>query len=184
MIPTRLTTQSGEMSNYGFPASLRIEAMVPGGKQSVVLAEMKDGHLDSRRGDPVFFEVPPTEVVSLRFIPINLPRFPNKHVRFFSLSELLVFQGERDIAYEGHLSAHYSIDAEVGWNLRYLVDGQSPLGPPEAPPRGPSLGWHADLAETGGHGRVDHSFDYPISPDGVMQIYTPSRSGLVFAKKS
>lgn len=41
-----------------------------------------------------------------------------------------------------------------------------------------------DLTETGGHARVDHSFDYPVSPDGVMQIYSPSRSGLVFAKKS
>ncbi len=41
-----------------------------------------------------------------------------------------------------------------------------------------------DLTETGGHGRVDHNFDYPVTPDGVMQIYTPSRSGLVFAKKS
>jgi 1,4-alpha-glucan branching enzyme len=41
-----------------------------------------------------------------------------------------------------------------------------------------------DLAETGGHGRVDHSFNYPVDADGVMRVYTPSRSGLVFAKKS
>ncbi len=41
-----------------------------------------------------------------------------------------------------------------------------------------------DQADTGGHGRVDHSFDYPVSADGMMKIYTPSRSGLVFAKKS
>ena len=39
-----------------------------------------------------------------------------------------------------------------------------------------------DLAGTGGHGRVDHSFDYPVDADGVMRVYTPSRSGLVFAK--
>ena len=41
-----------------------------------------------------------------------------------------------------------------------------------------------DLSKTGGHGRVDHAFDYPVTPDGVMQVYTPSRSGLVFAKKA
>ena len=40
-----------------------------------------------------------------------------------------------------------------------------------------------DQADTGGHGRVDHAFDYPVSTDNVMQIYTPSRSGLVYAKK-
>ena len=40
-----------------------------------------------------------------------------------------------------------------------------------------------DVTETGGHGRVDPGFDYPVDADGVMKIYTPSRSGLVFAKR-
>ncbi len=40
-----------------------------------------------------------------------------------------------------------------------------------------------DQADTGGHGRVDHASDYPVSEHGVMQIYTPARSGLVYAKK-
>lgn len=41
-----------------------------------------------------------------------------------------------------------------------------------------------DLVGTGGHGRVDHSFDYPVTPDGLMKVYTPSRTGLAFAKSS
>ncbi len=41
-----------------------------------------------------------------------------------------------------------------------------------------------DLPTIGGHGRVDHAFDYPVAADGVMKIYTPSRSGLVYSKKS
>lgn len=40
-----------------------------------------------------------------------------------------------------------------------------------------------DQADTGGHGRVDHAFDYPVAEDCMMRIYSPSRSGLVFAKK-
>jgi signal transduction histidine kinase len=149
LLPTRLTTQSGDTSNYGFPRALRVEAMVPGARDPIVLAELPDSHLGVRRGDPVFFEIPPTEVLSLRFIPVDLPRLPGKHVRFFSVSELMVFQGERNIAPDGVLSAAFSIDAEFGWNLRYLVDGQSPLGPPELKPQNRSLGWHTDLAETG-----------------------------------
>lgn len=39
-----------------------------------------------------------------------------------------------------------------------------------------------DQPDTGGHGRVDHVFDYPVAEDGVMKIYSPSRSGLVFAR--
>ncbi len=41
-----------------------------------------------------------------------------------------------------------------------------------------------DQPQTGGHGRIDHAFDYPVSSDGLMKIYSPSRSGLVFAKKA
>ena len=39
-----------------------------------------------------------------------------------------------------------------------------------------------DQVDTGGQGRVDHACDYPVGSDGVMKIYSPSRSGLVFAK--
>ena len=41
----------------------------------------------------------------------------------------------------------------------------------------------SDQPDTGGHGRIDHAFDYPVSEQAVMQIYTPSRTGLVYAKK-
>jgi hypothetical protein len=101
MIPTRLTTQSGEMSNYGFPVSLRVEAMLQGVTQPVMIAEMNDSHLGFRRGDPVFLRFPPVEVVALRLIPINLPKLPGKQVRFFSLSEVMVFRGETNIASDG-----------------------------------------------------------------------------------
>ncbi len=147
LIPTRLSTQSGEMSNYGFPHSLRIEAGIPGRAEPVLLAELKDSHLDFRRGEPVFLPVDPTEVLWLRVIPVNLPRFAGKTVRFFSVAEFFVFNGENNIAPSGRLSARFSIDAEVGWNIRYLVDGQSPLGPPELPPAANSLGWHTDIAQ-------------------------------------
>jgi 1,4-alpha-glucan branching enzyme len=45
------------------------------------------------------------------------------------------------------------------------------------------LVFDTDQPTTGGHGRVDHAFDYPVAADGVMKIYTPSRSGLVYSKK-
>jgi 1,4-alpha-glucan branching enzyme len=44
------------------------------------------------------------------------------------------------------------------------------------------LVFDTDPMQTGGHGRVDHRFDYPVTAEGLMQIYTPSRSGLVYAK--
>ncbi len=38
------------------------------------------------------------------------------------------------------------------------------------------------LADFGGHGRVDYSFHYPVNAEGMMKVYSPARSGLVFAK--
>ncbi len=144
MIPTRLSTQSGRRSNYGLPNRMRIEALLPGATGRVTLAEIDDTRLDLRRGDPVFLQLAAVEVVALRFIPIDLPTLPGKSVRFFSLAELMVFDGPKNIAVEGDFSANFSIDTEVGWNIGYLVDGQSPLGPAEMPEPGLSLGWHGD----------------------------------------
>jgi 1,4-alpha-glucan branching enzyme len=39
-----------------------------------------------------------------------------------------------------------------------------------------------DSKATGGHGRVDPATEYPVDGNGEMQIYTPSRSGLVFSR--
>jgi signal transduction histidine kinase len=148
LIPTRLTTQSGEMSNYGLPKSLRIEAGLPGSDEPVVIAEVADTRLATRRGQPIFIGIPPIDVLWLRFIPIDLPTFPGKQVRFFSIAEALVFAGDDNIAPSGKLTASFSIDAETGWNLLYLVDGKSPLGPAEMPEPSNSLGWHTDIAAT------------------------------------
>lgn len=118
VVPTRLTTQSGDMSNYGFPNRLLVEAMIPGAMEPVEIAELADSRLDFRQGEPAFISIPAMEVTSIRFIPVDLPFLPGKQVRFFSLSEVMVFQGERNLAPDGKLSANYSIDAEAGWNIR------------------------------------------------------------------
>lgn len=146
LVPTRLTTQSGLRSNYGFPVSLRIEATRSGASRRFVLAEVPETRLDLRRGEPLFLDVKASGITSLRFIPVNLPTLPGKYVRFFSLAEVMVYQGQRNIAHGARLKANFSIDGEVGWNIHYLTDEQSSLGPPELPTPGNSLGWHGDLA--------------------------------------
>lgn len=54
-----------------------------------------------------------------------------------------------------------------------------PLAVPTAETR--RLVLDSDVREFGGHGRVDHSFAYPVEGDGIMRLYTPSRSALVYA---
>lgn len=39
-----------------------------------------------------------------------------------------------------------------------------------------------DAPDCGGHGRLDPTIHYPVDAEGIMKIYSPSRTGLVFAK--
>ncbi len=40
-----------------------------------------------------------------------------------------------------------------------------------------------DAAAFGGHGRIDPACEYPVTDEGLMSVYAPSRTGLVFARK-
>jgi 1,4-alpha-glucan branching enzyme len=61
---------------------------------------------------------------------------------------------------------------------------QSPFGYPVRVPDSSTrrLVLNSDAVEFGGHGRVDDSCDHPVGEDGMLRIYAPSRSGLVFAR--
>lgn len=145
LIPTRINTQSGVFANYGFPRSLLVEAIDTHG-QPVEIASVKDTRLDLRWGDPLYLPFPRMHVRSLRITPTDLPELKDKkNVRGFSLAECLVFDQNVNRASAATLRAAYSIDGESGWNIRYLTDMQSPLGPPEKGHAGESLGWHSDL---------------------------------------
>ncbi len=55
------------------------------------------------------------------------------------------------------------------------------------PVRAPGAGiWRlvldTDDIDIGGHGRIDPAVRYPVDEDGIMRIYSPSRSGQVFAR--
>lgn len=145
LVPTRINTQSGTFSNYGFPRSLLIEAQDMEGKR-FTLSEVADTRLDLRWGDPLFLSFPRQKIRSLRVIPTDLPELMDKkNVRGFSVAECFVFDQQVNQASKALLRADFSIDGEPGWNIRYLTDLQSPLGPPEMGEVGLSLGWHSDL---------------------------------------
>lgn len=44
------------------------------------------------------------------------------------------------------------------------------------------LVFDTDVPDFGGHGRVDPGVHYPVNGEGVMKVYSPSRTGLVFAR--
>jgi signal transduction histidine kinase len=145
LVPTRINTQSGTFANYGFPRSLKIEGIDMSGRKNVI-AQIANTRLDLRKGDPLFMEIDRQQLRSIRIMPTDLPELMDKKdVRGFSLAECFVFDQGVNHAPSAMLQASFSIDGEPGWNIRYLTDLQSPLGPPEFAQVGRSLGWHSDL---------------------------------------
>jgi 1,4-alpha-glucan branching enzyme len=65
--------------------------------------------------------------------------------------------------------------------FNFSVD-RSPFGyPVKCPVPGPlRLILDSDAAQFGGHARADASITYPVSEDGMLSIYAPSRTALVF----
>ena len=131
LMPTRLTTQSGDTSNYGFPNRIRVEAMVPGGTQPVVIAELtRQPPRFPPRGSGVFRNSAHRGAVAA-FHPDRPAETSGETGSLFLVVRAHgVSRGTEHRPRGGSiLSAPFSIDAEVGWNIRYLTDGQSPLGP-------------------------------------------------------
>jgi 1,4-alpha-glucan branching enzyme len=63
--------------------------------------------------------------------------------------------------------------------------GRSPFGYPLQVPGSETreLVLDSDHPSFGGHGRIDPSALYPVDEEGLMKIYAPSRTGLIFRKK-
>jgi 1,4-alpha-glucan branching enzyme len=64
--------------------------------------------------------------------------------------------------------------------------GESPFGYPVNVGAGDvqELLLDTDLSGFGGHGRLDPSVDFPADADGIMRVYSPSRSAQVYAPKA
>lgn len=61
--------------------------------------------------------------------------------------------------------------------------GESPFGYPVSASAGKvrALELDTDQSKFGGHGRLDPSIDFPADENGVMRVYSPSRSAQVYA---
>jgi hypothetical protein len=40
-----------------------------------------------------------------------------------------------------------------------------------------------DISGFGGHGRLDPSAEFPVDEEGIMRVYSPSRSAQVYAPR-
>jgi signal transduction histidine kinase len=130
---------------YYFPLQFRIDvANRPDFSDNFTAAE----HVTDpdSYGRPV---VIPVDGRKVRFIRVTATRLAGKDgLYFFALGELLALSGNRNLAAERPVTAFDSIENPPVWGTRYLVDGQSMIGPPLSPFHNPSNGYHSEVSST------------------------------------
>lgn len=133
IVPTIIGTASELLKPYAFPKRFRIDASNSKEFDTFQLIYESDRHwLETDSPLPVVIQTPN---VNARFLRLTVTELANVTGRWtFSLSEIMVLDGNRNLALQAKPEMIDTINLAPVWDERYLVDGLTPLGPPIIPP--------------------------------------------------
>jgi signal transduction histidine kinase len=156
LVPARRYDAKGLDPQYGLPDSFSVELVDKEGKVVSRVAQEKDVWQDPvRRGHPFVYSVtPPVEAAGVRISADLLrPDLENESVFVHAWAEIFVFAGERNVASGAEVRSvgGSAPSAPWHWNNAFLVDGQTPLGLPEAPTaEHRNIGWISEGRQSAG----------------------------------
>lgn len=129
LVPALVDWQQGESKPYAFPPRFRIDASDdPAFVQFTPVAIFTETDYPSHELAPAVF---PATGLQARYVRLTVTKLAEEaDTHSFALSELMVVQGERNIALGGTVTVSNSINIAPRWHLKNLNDGRSPLGPP------------------------------------------------------
>jgi signal transduction histidine kinase len=145
LIPARRYDAKGLDAQYGMPDAFTVELIDAEGRVvKQVARETNTGKNQVRNGHPFVYQVSPAvEAAGIRISGDKLnPDSEGEGTFVHAWSELLVFQGEKNVALGQEVESlgGSAPPAPWHWSTAFLVDGQVPLGLPEAP-----AGEHANI---------------------------------------
>lgn len=150
LVPARRYGVGGLEAEFGVPDAFRVELVDGEGKVVALVAEERGVWGDPvRAGHPFVFGVSPAvRAAGLRVTALRLRRDPDVEENFpHAWAEVFVFEGERNLAAGGKVSAGGGVAPSAPWHWSgdYLVDGQTPLGLPEVPAgQHRNVGWMSE----------------------------------------
>jgi len=148
LVPARRYDARGLDAHYGLPDEFTVELIDADGKPVATIAEEHGARNHPvRRGHPFLYQIdPPVEASGVRVSARLLPKGDDGdggHVHAWA--EILVFSpAGANLAFGGNVRSRggSAPPAPWHWNSAFLVDGQTPLGLPEAPVSGHhNVGW-------------------------------------------
>lgn len=134
LVPAVIIDENKVISNHIFPERFQI--------RSYASAEDEIGQLlfDSTiepltpypNQSPVIIDCPGASAQRIRFIPLELHQLLDLPQYLFALSELLVFDGNQNLALGKPVTAKYWTEHSPIWHKKYLTDGYMPYSEPSA----------------------------------------------------
>lgn len=142
LVPTLTQDTRGRVASFGFPKRFMLEAQDPKGK-SLLLRDESQAEFP----DPGYFPVEticPTNTTVSRIRLTVTESWEQDGLRSVSLSEIMILDGNRNIAPQGHVLTSNSRETQPVWSRSNLTDNITPLGLPLQPDGSKKLGWHSE----------------------------------------
>lgn len=126
LVPTAVQAENEIVEGYGFPVRFRVQVSNdPTFKSSDLVADHTSTDYPNPGRYPVQY---PALELSGRYVRITVTRHSTSGGRaFFSLGELIVLSGNRNVAAWRPVTATGSVEAATRWSREYLVDEVSIL---------------------------------------------------------
>ncbi|MEO9593647.1 discoidin domain-containing protein [Rhodopirellula bahusiensis] len=133
LVPAIIGSANEGLEPYAFPQQFRIDTSNSEDFETFQLLYHSAEHdLDTNSPLPVVIETPGANA---RYLRVTVTQLANVTGRWtFALSEIIVLQGDRNIALGASPQMIDSTRLAPVWHESYLVDGLTPLGPPIMPP--------------------------------------------------
>lgn len=153
LVPARRYDAKGLDAQYGLPGAFTVELINAAGEVVQRVARETNTNVNSvRKGHPFVYQVsPPVEAAGIRISGDKLhPDSEGEGTFVHAWSELFVFQGEKNCALGQEVQSlgGSAPPAPWHWSPAFLVDGQVPLGLPEAPAEEhANIGWLSEGRE-------------------------------------
>ena len=149
LVPVVLPKEQGGIEGYGFPEGFRVEVaesadMTP----AVMLADRTDAPVPNPGRSPIVISCAGARGRFLRLTATSPSGWRGRSGKItwpsLALAEIMVLQGDRNLAAGRTVTAPTSREAAPVWALQNLTDSESILGPPVSPVITPRKGWHSE----------------------------------------
>ncbi len=150
LIPVTVQFEGQSVPGYGFPRAFRIDISDDARFTSyrTLVDHRNEGDVGSQLA-PFFAKI--SEKISGRYVRLTVTQLWNQGAgsrqELFALAELMVLQGQRNLAFRKPVSARDSVERNPLWLKRFVNDGLTPMGIPYSPELSPSFGYSSKASK-------------------------------------